>query len=65
MNRIKYIGQVESPDRDELDRNIQPNKSTSGWIAEHEEFNNPNIYIRIAVYTKDLEGLDRTILILD
>ncbi|MFU1795615.1 hypothetical protein ACM1RC_17270 [Paenibacillus azoreducens] len=55
INRIKYISQVVDPEGDDLIRNVLPNTSSIGWLPEEEDYNNPNIYIRLAVYTQDLE----------
>ncbi|WP_339169132.1 hypothetical protein MKX75_07650 [Paenibacillus sp. FSL R5-0341] len=55
IDRIKYIPQVESSDGDEINRNVLPNTSSIGWLPESEDYKNPNIFIRLAVYTQDLE----------
>lgn len=55
INRIKYLGQAEG--MEELDRNLLPYSSVRGFIGELDEFYKTNIYIRIAVYTQEFEGI--------
>ena len=55
IDRIKFISQVVGPDGEDLTRNVLPNTSSMGWLPEAEDYNNPNIYIRLAVHTQDLE----------
>ncbi|KOR90394.1 hypothetical protein [Paenibacillus solani] len=55
ISRIRYVTQVVGPDGDVINRNVLPNTSSVGWLPEEEDYNNPNIYIRLAVYTQDLE----------
>ncbi|AZH30496.1 hypothetical protein [Paenibacillus sp. M-152] len=55
ISRIRHISQVVGPNGDALNRNVLPNTSSVGWLPEEEDYNNPNIYIRLAVYTQDLE----------
>lgn len=55
IDRIKLFSQVVGPDEEDFTRNVLPNTSSTGYLPEEEDYNNPNIYIRLAVYTQDLE----------
>lgn len=55
VDRIRYVTQVTNIEDDESFRNLSPYSSIKNWISEHEEFHQPNFYIRVAVCTQELE----------